>query len=108
MTFTNCFLYIYYIYLEDVPVSVSPAPASSPATGRERGSSAPAQPCSGRNFPTLVELCQPERLVGLTGWLTSWALQTSQQRQIVRLGRMYVCQFGKFEIDKYQNKVQIN
>ena len=49
-----------------------------------------AQPCSGRNFPTLVELCQPERLVGLTDWLTNWALQTSQQRQIVRLGRMYV------------------
>ena len=49
-----------------------------------------AQPCSGRNFPTLVELCQPERLVGLAGWLTGWALQTSQQRQIVRSGRMYV------------------
>ena len=72
MTFTNCFLYIlhiYFIFLDVVPVSVSPAPPSSPATGRERGSSAPAQPCSGRNFPTLVELCQPERLVGLTGWL---------------------------------------
>ena len=26
----------------------------------------------------------------LLAWLTGWALQTSQQRQIVRFGRMYV------------------